>query len=333
MSAYFDKGRGRWVFEFNKTINGSRVRASKTLPEGWNRTKAQAFDKAESDRLYGIATGATKERDLIESAVALYVKHRCPELDNGDGVIKELARIHWAYAGRYLDELQEVASHYRDNAVVEKRDRKTGEIVSTKPPKPATIKNKLSYLRAACRYAQKFYGLGKGIAFDVDMPEVRNARKLYVDRGEMLSIARLCKNRYARAVVRIAFYSGMRVGELLDIGADSRIDGDGFLLINTKNGEDRVVPIHPRVNAMRNYLPIKYKKRWMQRLIRAAMDDAGFKSLTLHDLRHSAASAMVNNGVPLHTVGAVLGHKDSRSTARYSHLATKTLADAIRKIK
>ena len=41
---------------------------------------------------------------------------------------------------------------------------------------------------------------------------------------------------------------------------------------------------------------------------------------------------MINAGVELFTVGRVLGHMDSRSTARYSHLATDTLADALKKI-
>ena len=59
----------------------------------------------------------------------------------------------------------------------------------------------------------------------------------------------------------------------------------------------------------------------------------GVEDLRLHDLRHSAASAMVNAGVPLYTVGAVLGHKATASTQRYSHLTTATLAEALRRIK
>ena len=51
-----------------------------------------------------------------------------------------------------------------------------------------------------------------------------------------------------------------------------------------------------------------------------------------HDVRHSAASEMINAGVDLYTVGAVLGHKDSRSTQRYAHLATDTLAAAVGRI-
>ena len=81
------------------------------------------------------------------------------------------------------------------------------------------------------------------------------------------------------------------------------------------------------------YLPIPYKKRWMQRLIRAAMNSVGLEHFVLHDLRHSTASMLINNDVDLHTIGATLGHKDKTSTDRYSHLTAKTLARAINKIR
>ena len=41
---------------------------------------------------------------------------------------------------------------------------------------------------------------------------------------------------------------------------------------------------------------------------------------------------MINAGVDLYTVGQVLGHRDARSTQRYSHLTHDTLANAIGKI-
>lgn len=52
----------------------------------------------------------------------------------------------------------------------------------------------------------------------------------------------------------------------------------------------------------------------------------------LHDLRHSTASAMTNEEVNLYTVGAVLGHKDPKSTQRYANLALNRLAAAVGKI-
>lgn len=54
--------------------------------------------------------------------------------------------------------------------------------------------------------------------------------------------------------------------------------------------------------------------------------------LHFHDVRHSAASAMIQDGVDLHTVGAVLGHRSAASTRRYAHLATDNLKAAIGRI-
>jgi len=60
-----------------------------------------------------------------------------------------------------------------------------------------------------------------------------------------------------------------------------------------------------------------------------ARDAAGLPDLRIHDLRHSAASFMVNSGVDLFAVGKVLGHASVQSTQRYSHLANDTLLAAV----
>jgi site-specific recombinase XerD len=48
----------------------------------------------------------------------------------------------------------------------------------------------------------------------------------------------------------------------------------------------------------------------------------------LHDLRHSFASFLVNQGVSLYVVQGLLGHTQARTTQRYAHLANDTLAEA-----
>lgn len=326
MSTYYDKDRKRWIFDFDKVIKGHRVRATKTLPEGWNRTKAEAYAKAETDRLFAIATGAAEERVLISTAVALYIKERCPDLKNGDGVIAELARIHWAYEGRYMDELAEVAKEYKEGAVREVKDAEGN--TQTVPLSPASIRNKLSYLRAACRYAQKEHKLAKKVDLAISMPSVDNERHHYATRKEMLQIARAMTNREARSALRVAFYSGMRLSEILN----AKVKGDAFLLEETKNGERRLVPIHPRIRVCLRYFPISIKKITVQRQFSTKSRKLGLGHFHFHDMRHSAASAMINSGVDLYTVGGVLGHKDYRSTKRYSHLAVDTLAAAVAKI-
>ena len=51
-----------------------------------------------------------------------------------------------------------------------------------------------------------------------------------------------------------------------------------------------------------------------------ACEEVGLPELRFHDLRHTAASLMVNRGVDLYVVGNVLGHSSAETTKRYAHL-------------
>jgi integrase len=155
---------------------------------------------------------------------------------------------------------------------------------------------------------------------------VRNERRRYIERKEMLLLCRACKHRATRAAIRIAFYSGMRMDE---IRRAERI-ADTFVLADTKNGEPRIVPMHRKIRCCANVaLPDQSR---ISKHFRDARKLLGLDWLHFHDLRHSAASAMINEGVDLYTVGAVLGHKTAASTQRYAHLATESLRTAIDRI-
>lgn len=61
---------------------------------------------------------------------------------------------------------------------------------------------------------------------------------------------------------------------------------------------------------------------------RRIRERAGLSDVRLHDLRHSFASFLVNEGVSLYVVQALLGHANARTTQRYAHLVADTLAQA-----
>ena len=52
---------------------------------------------------------------------------------------------------------------------------------------------------------------------------------------------------------------------------------------------------------------------------------AALRDVRLHDLRHSFASMAVGDGLSLPIIGALLGHKNAATTARYAHLASDPL--------
>jgi integrase len=55
---------------------------------------------------------------------------------------------------------------------------------------------------------------------------------------------------------------------------------------------------------------------------------AGIKGLRIHDLRHSYASTLASAGFSLPIIGALLGHSQPATTARYAHLVHDALKEA-----
>lgn len=324
MSISFDRPNQRWRYQFDRYIAGQRVRASQLLPKGWTRAKADAFDQKETARLYGIATGVDKPEPLIDDAVLLYLKHK-RHLKSFKNIERELNACADIYTGRPFSALPEIA---RDYQPVKDDEAET-------PLKPATIKNRLSYIRAACRYAWKKHGMGEhDPAEKMEMPHVQNERHIYLNRRQFLEVCRKMSPGPERAGVRIAFYSGMRAGELSHCQIYGEDGVQAFLLPPeaTKNSRPRAVPIHPKLaHIVRNpkLWPMPRTRWTVSKAFKAAARAAGYGHARLHDMRHSTASEMINGGADLYTVGGVLGHLSAVSTRRYAHLVTGSLAAAV----
>ena len=103
----------------------------------------------------------------------------------------------------------------------------------------------------------------------------------------------------------------------------------------TKNGDARGVPLTPAVAALlaarqrtdARVFPVDITKAW-----HTAIDRAGIENFRFHDLRHSCASALVQNGANLAEVATLLGHRGLAMTLRYSHVGnagTSRLVDRV----
>lgn len=319
MPIRWDTRNKRWRYEFDRVIEGRRQRTSRLLPKGWSQTQADAFERRESGRLYAVGTGLEKPDPLIDTAVLLYLQDKT-HLKSFKGARENLMQIAWAYEGKPLSALPDVA-----RLVNETREGVRPGVTLT----AATVRNRLALLKAACRWGWRKHALcAADPTVRMQLPEVRNERHVYASRRQMLQLARAADRPDVRAMIRTAFYSGMRLGEMMRVEV-----ADGVLhLADTKNGERRSIPAHPRIATCLRYLPLAAQKRTLQAGWARARKACGMAHLHLHDLRHSAASEMINAEVDLFTVGAVLGHKDPRSTQRYAHLTHGTLSAAVNKI-
>ncbi len=322
MPIYFDRAKQRYRFTFHRVVHGRRYRASRLLPAGWSREQAERFDVQETARLYATATGVSDRQPLISEAVRLYLEHRAPGLRYSRGTILALQLMMPAYQGRTLAELPDVAREYR---------------AAHPELQPATVRNRLAYLRAACRYAWTHHGLGQeDHSRRMSLPAVRNARHVYLRPDELQRLLAACQSDELRALVRLAYYTGLRwVKELLprERADIVREGGDVWLRVpDTKTGRPHMAWIHPAARKDLAYLPFARHWRTYYAGFEAARTAAGMPELHMHDLRHSMASALISSGATLPEVGAALGHSTPQSTARYAHLYPERLAAVVRKM-
>lgn len=318
MPVYFDKSKSRWRFTFNRVIDGQRHRATKLLPAAWGRAKAEAYDRTETSRLYAVATGVERPEPLIERAVELYLDHRVPVLRDGKGIAQELAYLAGYIEGRPMSQLADVSREYVKDS---------GDLA------PATVRNRLAYLRAACRYAWRKHKLTPhDPTGQMEIPAVDNARdvRLPVDEYEKRILAKI-EDDEARALFTLAFYTGSRwPSEILP-----RVPGDVHRMVvkgrakvrleigHTKNGSPRLVPVHPKARWALAYLPFAHSERWYYDRFNRAREKAGLPDLVPHAARHIVATDILLHGGTLPDVSAALHHKHWGSSARYAHLVTE----------
>lgn len=180
---------------------------------------------------------------------------------------------------------------------------------------------------------------------DVPRKPLNNARERYVTADEaarLVDAAAASRNKQLAAIVRLLLLTGMRVSELLSARWENvDLDRRTLFLPTSKTGRSRYVPLAGAAVEVIGALPRKgeflfpnprdpskhlttVKHGWQ-----AVREAAVLPDLRIHDLRHSAASFMVNSGVDLFAVGKVLGHASVQSTQRYSHLSNSTLLAAV----
>lgn len=180
----------------------------------------------------------------------------------------------------------------------------------------------------------------------IPRPRFSNARERFLSSAEaarLLKATEASVNPQLRAIVGLLLLTGARKRELLDaqwhhIDLDRKV----WFIPTSKTGQSRHVPLSQPAQDILAQLPRYEGCPWLVPNPRTrkpftdikhpwetARAAAGLDDLHIHDLRHSAASFMINAGIDLFAVGRILGHADHKSTMRYSHLANDTLMKAV----
>jgi integrase len=197
------------------------------------------------------------------------------------------------------------------------------------------------------------------VLFRDDIPKLPKVlpRYLPIDTDRRLSAALIEQpgNPLSARAIRLQRACGLRIGELLDLELDCvhEIDGNGAWLKVPlgKLATERMVPLddetvvlideiiqlrshgrpfmHPRYRRPAQFLFTGRGRRLTPQAIRYELDHAtqiaGLGHVTSHQLRHTYATALVNAGVSLQALMALLGHQSAEMSLRYGRLFDATV--------
>ena len=149
------------------------------------------------------------------------------------------------------------------------------------------------------------------------------------------------------AAIRLMIATGCRKGEVLALERDW-VDLDHRIIrLPRHKGSDegRDVLLSDTAVAILKSVPVIHGAKYVffgrnrgehlkdiKMQFREALKRAGLRRIRPHDLRHSYASTAIAQGTSLYVVGQLLGHRDLKSTARYSHLSAEAARAASDKV-
>lgn len=160
----------------------------------------------------------------------------------------------------------------------------------------------------------------------------------FLDKDERIALLNMCKqSKWPKLylLTLLALTTGARSGELKRLKwGDIDYERAEAAIHRTKNGDRKTLPLVPAVlQELEKFKAAESKLVFASELRpdaayhfdwvwREALYKAKIKNFRFHDLRHTCASYLAQNGATLLEIGDVLGHRNLSVTKRYSHLAT-----------
>lgn len=279
----------------------------------WTFADAKAYERRWLASVRDAAAGRQPER-LIADALEKWLTDHVPRLRSARQTRNHVRALLPYIAGRKLTDADAV----------------WGEIKAAEQGKAAaTVNHKGRILRQITRAAWREWKWIEHPAVIALLPET--PRERFLTTAEVQALANACGDPAAAGYVLLAAYTGVRRGHLLRL---TRHDVQGEFLRLDRTSKTRtlqLVPLHPKVQALAEALPLGIGGRQLQEAWGRAREATGI-DCRWHDLRHTCASWLAQADVPLHTIGEFLGHSSTAVTKRYAHLAPKHLAAAVRKL-
>lgn len=191
----------------------------------------------------------------------------------------------------------------------------------------------------------------------VKLPKKQKTAPLFLNKESLQSICEKLKNPLVKKVVHLAFNTGMRLDEIVNLtwrnvdlnGRTITVGDENYITkgrtqryipindemlkllskMQTKKRNNKIIPIRNDYvfdkGANRKYTGDYFSKQFKSACKEAKVDER----IHFHTLRHSFASNLAQKGVSLYIIKELLGHSSIATTEIYAHLNLDSLREAI----
>lgn len=321
MATLTKRGDGQWQAKIRRRGYPavSRTFSTKAKAERWARVIESEMD----DGAFVSRTEA--ESTTLKEALQRYLNEVTP---TKKGSRQEADRVRaWMeheLAARYLANLRSVDfAQYRDQKI------EGGASAST-------IRNQLNIISHLFNIARKEWGmesLGNPIQ-NIRMPKMPAGRDRRLQEGEEVLLLESSDYPMKQLII-LALETGMRLGEIIGMRWENvNLKNSTAVLMETKNGERRVVPLSSKAKEAISTLPRHINGYLFPGLSSSSVShrfanlckNKKIKNLRFHDLRHEATSRLFERGLDMMEVASITGHKTLHMLKRYTHLKAEDLA-------
>lgn len=224
------------------------------------------------------------------------------------------------------------------------KDLEDFKLVRLRVVKPATVNRSLSVLRHLLNLAKRWKKLfGENLVSLVGMLEENNMveRILTPEEENRLIDSAIA---YLKPIIITALNTGMRKGEILNLKWCDVDLSNNLIMVNQTNSKSKKTrKVYINSTLRKLLLELKLKSagseyvfiddngktlREIKNGFNAACRRVGIKGFRFHDLRHTAATRMIESGAGIVAVSKILGHSDIKTTMRYTH-PDDSLKDAL----
>lgn len=203
--------------------------------------------------------------------------------------------------------------------------------LQSKGNKPATINNKLAYASIILKYAEDLNLIKHKIKIPFETLHRGNSNWLTQEQIQLL-LDNCGEDKTLLVILSTAINTGLRISEVINI-KKKNISNGYIRIYENKVNQSFSVPINNKIkHIMDNWEDIELNYNQIEYRFRKLCKKCNLTGVTIHTLRHTFCSRLVEEGVHPSIIQRLANHKSFTTTQGYLHIADKSLELAVNKL-